>query len=182
MRGSRRCIKSVLPLSYPIMMDCAGTICVILPYLAGGAYIAIMLAVVGVPQLLTHYLENRNRQRDRLEDIAAAEQRRREDRDAAEQRRRDDQATEERRRREDQAAAERRHQETLALLNNTANLMVALLDNRQSAPGPDQAAAIADLQQSVAQLTQMVGDIQHKIQNGNGNAAGNGNTPAQSND
>lgn len=166
-------------------MDCAGTICVILPYLAGGAYIAIMLAVVGVPQLLTHYLENRNRQRDRLEDIAAAELRRREDQAAAEQRRRDDQAIEERRRREDQAAAERRHQETLALLNNTANLMVALLDNRQPTPAvsdPAQAAAIADLQQSVAQLTQMVGDIQHKMQNGNGSTPGNGNAPTQSND
>ena len=166
-------------------MACEGTICVILPFLAGGAYIAIMLAVAGVPQLLTHYLESRNRQRDRQEDIAAAEQRRREDIDAAEQRRREDIAVAEQRRREDMEAserrrlenreiAERRHQETIAILGNTANLVAALLQNQQSAPA--QAVAIAELQQSVAELTRMVSDMQHKMQNGNGSA------PAQSND
>lgn len=43
------------------------TCCSTLQYLEGAAYIAIVLAVLGVPQLLTHYFDRRDRRRDRAE-------------------------------------------------------------------------------------------------------------------
>ena len=161
------------------MMTCAGTICAVLPFLAGGAYIAIMLAVVGVPQLLIHYFDHRSRHRDRQEDLAIAAERRREDLAAAEQRRQEDEQRrreDEQRHREDTAAAERRHQENMAMLGVTLNAMTtmaaAMMDNRQPAPPPAdsaQAAAITDLQQSVSELTQMVSEMRQQIQHGSVN-------------
>ena len=59
-------------------------------YLQAGAYIAIMLAVLGVPQMLSGYFDHRARRLDRLE------------------------LREERR--QDAELAERRHQELMALI------------------------------------------------------------------
>ena len=53
----------------PIAAMVAGC-CSPLQYLEGAAYIAIVLAVLGVPQLLTYYLDQRNRRNERREDLA----------------------------------------------------------------------------------------------------------------
>ncbi|MDE2785437.1 MAG: hypothetical protein OXL37_02110 [Chloroflexota bacterium] len=99
------------------------TCCTALQYLEGAAYIAIVLAVFGVPQLLTYYLDRRDRRRDRREERAEAE----------------------RVRQEERAEAERRHHEMMTAL-------IAILDrNGHSAP-PDQSTAIERLQQRIAEL------------------------------
>ena len=49
--------------------------CTALQYLEGAAYIAIVLAVFGVPQLLIYYLDRRDRRRDHQEERAEAERR-----------------------------------------------------------------------------------------------------------
>lgn len=77
--------------------------------------------------------------------------------------------------------ADRHHQETIALcatgLVAITALVVIATENQPPAPNPDLTAAIADLQQSIDHLIQMVSEIrQHQMQNGNGNI------PAQSND
>ena len=54
------------------MTACAGTTCAVLPHFAVGAYIAIMLAVVEMPQLLIHHIDHRRRQRNRQDDLAIA--------------------------------------------------------------------------------------------------------------
>ena len=98
-----------------------------LQYLEGAAYIAIVLAVFGVPQLLTYYLDRRDRRRERREDRAETERIRREEREAA----------------------ERRHQEMITALTGT---IAAILErNGHSAP-TDQSAVIEELQQRVAEL------------------------------
>lgn len=51
------------------------TCCSTLQYLEGAAYIAIVLAVFGVPQLLGYYFDRRDRRRDRQEERAEAERR-----------------------------------------------------------------------------------------------------------
>ncbi len=113
------------------------TCCSTLQYLEGAAYIAIVLAVLGVPQLLTHYFDRRDRRRDRAE---------------AERIRREDLATAEHARREEREAAERRHQEMMTALAGTITALTAVLErNGHSAP-PDQSAVIEDLQQRVAEL------------------------------
>ncbi len=99
------------------------TCCTALQYLEGAAYIAIVLAVFGVPQLLTYYLDRRDRRRERREDRAEAE----------------------RARREERAEAERRHHEMMTAL-------IAILErNGHSAPA-DQSAVIERLQQRIAEL------------------------------
>ena len=47
----------------------------LLTYLEAGAYIAIMLAVLGVPQMLSGYFDIRERRRERAEQDASAERR-----------------------------------------------------------------------------------------------------------
>lgn len=47
----------------------------LLTYLEAGAYIAIMLAVLGVPQMLSGYFDIRERRRERAEQEAGAERR-----------------------------------------------------------------------------------------------------------
>ena len=59
------------------MIACAGTPCAVPPHFAVGAYIAIMLAVVEMPQLLIHHIDHRHidhrrRQRNRQDDLAIA--------------------------------------------------------------------------------------------------------------
>ncbi len=102
----------------------------ILPYLEGAAYIAIVIAVLGVPQLLSSYFDIRERRRNREEDLRNGEEQRRnrdEERRADELRRSERQleaerirlqerAASERQRMEERAEAERRHQETMTAL------------------------------------------------------------------
>ena len=47
----------------------------VLTYLQAGAYIAIMLAVLGVPQMLSGYFDIRERRRERAEQASSAERR-----------------------------------------------------------------------------------------------------------
>ena len=110
------------------------TCCSTLQYLEGAAYIAIVLAVFGVPQLLTYYLDRRDRRRDRREERAETERVRREER-----------AETERVRREERAEAERRHHEMMTAL------ITILERNGHSAPA-DQSAVIEDLQRRIAEL------------------------------
>ena len=98
------------------------TCCSALQYLEGAAYIAIVLAVFGVPQLLTYYLDRRDRRRDRREERAEAE----------------------RVRREERADAERRHHEMMTAL-------IALLE-RNGHASPEQSAVIGQLQSRIAEL------------------------------
>ena len=74
-------------------------------YLQPGAYIAIMLAVLGVPQLLSGFFDRRELRLNRLENEANAERRHQERLDLEERR-------EERRREEHAEGEERRRQET----------------------------------------------------------------------
>ncbi len=84
----------------------------LLNYLEAGAYIAIMLAVAGVPQMLSSYFDIRARRNDLAAVEANAERRHREEterrHEEAERRRQD----EERRHRDE----ERRHQEMMLML------------------------------------------------------------------
>ena len=118
------------------------TCCSTLQYLEGAAYIAIVLAVFGVPQLLTYYLDRRDRRRDRREERAEVERVRREEREAA----------------------ERRHQEMMTVLTGTITALAAVLErNGHNAP-TDQSAVIEDLQRRVAEL-----EAENvRLRNGNG--------------
>ena len=112
----------------PITAMVAGC-CSPLQYLEGAAYIAIVLAVLGVPQLLTYYLDQRNRRNERREDLAEAE----------------------RIRREERADAERRHQETLAALMAAITAMTAIVERNGHTP-PEQTAVVQELRQRINQL------------------------------
>jgi uncharacterized membrane protein YhiD involved in acid resistance len=95
----------------------------ILEYLQAGAYIAIMLAVLGVPQMLSSYFDLRVRRQE--------EERRREERRQEEEHRRQEEEhrrQEEELRRQEMASMDRRHQELMVTLiavlsngNNHAN-------------------------------------------------------------
>ena len=69
-----------------------------LMYMQAGAYAAIMFAVLGVPQVLSGYFDNRARRRDHLEMESSAERRHRE---LLEERREERRLEEERHRREE---------------------------------------------------------------------------------
>ena len=114
--------------------------CSALQYLEGAAYIAIVLAVFGVPQLLTYYLDRRDRRRDRREDRAEAERVRQQER-----------AEVERVRQEERAEAERRHHETMTALTGTIAALTAILE-RNGHPPADQSAVIEQLQRRIAEL------------------------------
>ena len=116
------------------------TCCNALQYLEGAAYIAIVLAVFGVPQLLTYYLDRRDRRRDRREDRAETERARQKERAEAE-----------RMRREERAEAERRHLETMAVLTGTIAALTAILERNGHTPS-DQSTAIEQLQRRIAEL------------------------------
>ena len=70
-----------------------------LMYMQAGAYAAIMFAVLGVPQVLSGYFDNRSRRRDHLESESSAERRHRE---MLDERREDRRREDEQRRREDE--------------------------------------------------------------------------------
>ena len=105
------------------------TCCSALQYREGATYIAIVLAVCGVPQLLTHYFDRRDRRRDGAE---------------TERIRREERAEAERVRREERADTERRYQEMMTAL-------IALLERNGSASS-DQSGVIAQLQLRISQL------------------------------
>jgi hypothetical protein len=91
----------------------------ILPYLEGAAYAAIVIAVLGVPQMLSSYFDIRERRRNREEDRRNREDERRnreDERRDAESRRSERLLEAERVRLEERAQADRRHQETLTAL------------------------------------------------------------------
>ena len=135
-------------------------------YLSAGAYIAIMLAVLGVPQLISSYFDLRARRLDRLENEANAErrhqenlaaearreerqeERRREEQRVEGERRREEQRVEEEHRREerrqDSEIAERRHTEMMTLL--------AAVLNNGSSNGNGQNEIIRTLQQTIDDL------------------------------
>ena len=140
-----------------LTMECCNT----LQYLEGAAYIAIVLAVLGVPQMLTYYFERRDRRRERDDDRIMAERQRAADRAAAEQVRRAERAEADRVRRaeraeadrvrrEERADAERRHLEMMTAL-------IALTDrNGNGHPTPDPSGIIAQMQQRIADLENYV--------------------------
>ena len=136
------------------------TCCTTLQYLAGAAYIAIVLAVFGVPQLLTYYLDRRDHRRDRAE----AERLRREDLTTAERIRREEREAAEQARREEREAAERRHQEMMTALTGTITALAAILERNGHGAPADQSAAIEQLQRRIAELEAE----NAQLRNGNG--------------
>ena len=124
----------------------------LITYLQAGAYIAIMLAVFGGPQMISSYFEARNRRADRLEAESNAERRHREILDA--------EARREESRRHDAEAAERRHQELLAVL-------IAAIGNGRNQDG-GQSRLIETLRQTVEALESE--NASRRRQKGNGNS------------
>jgi Flp pilus assembly protein TadB len=91
----------------------------LLPYFEGEAYIAIVVAVLGVPQMLSSYFDIRERRRSRSEDRLETERTRSENRLEAERIRQEAERTRreaEQTRREERAEAERRHTEMMTAL------------------------------------------------------------------
>ena len=113
------------------------TCCSTLQYLEGAAYIAIVLAVLGVPQLLTYYFDQRERRRTRAEERAEAERTRQEEPGG----------TRSEIRREERADTERRHQEMMTALADIAAML-----ERNGHAAPEQSAVIAQLQSRIAEL------------------------------
>ena len=116
----------------------------ILEILQAGGFIAIMLAVLGVPQLLSSYFDLRARRLDRLENEANAERRHQEMLEARREERREERRVEEERRRQESELAERRHQELMALI------LAAVTGNRDR--NDAQTELIRTLHQTVAEL------------------------------
>ena len=123
-------------------------------YLSAGAYIAIMLAVLGVPQLLSSYFDLKARRIERAENEANTERRHRETLEANARR----EELQEERRRQDAEMANRRHQELMTLL-------VAALNNAGN-QGNGQNELIRTLQQTIDDLR--AENVQLRQQNGNG--------------
>ena len=88
-----------------------------------------MLAVFGVPQLLTYYLDRRDRRRDRREERAEAE----------------------RVRREEKADAELRHHEMMTALTGAIAALTAMLE-RNGHASPEQSRVVEQLRQRIAEL------------------------------
>ena len=145
-------------------------------YLQPGAYIAIMLAVLGVPQVLSGYFDRResrlNRQeaeanaerrhQERLDIEARREERRLEGEERREERRREERAEREERReerrRQDAETSERRHQEMMTAL------IAAIRNGRSHENG--QSETIRRLQETVENLE--AENARLRQQNGNG--------------
>ena len=137
-------------------------------YLSAGAYIAIMLAVLGVPQLLSSYFDLRARRIERAENEANTErrhqerlleERRREERQ--EELRREERRLEEERRRQDAEASERRHHELMT------TLIAALSNGRNQDNG--QSELIRSLQQTIETLE--TENARLRRENGDGDTA-----------
>ncbi len=119
--------------------------CSTLQYLEGGAYIAIIIAVIGVPQLLTYFLDRRDRQRDRRERYQERQDRREEERA---------------RREEERAEADRRHQETLTAMTALIAAVVKSANGNGHSSG-DTADTIAQLLQRVRDLEEENARLRH---------------------
>ena len=134
----------------------------LIAYLQAGAYIAIMIAVFGGPQMLSSYFEARNRRADRLENESNAERRHREVMDAEarrEKRRLDERRQETELRRQETEAAERRHQQLMTAL-------IAAISNGRN-QGGEQSRLVETLLQRVEALESE--NARLRQQNGNGN-------------
>ncbi len=136
-------------------------------YLSAGAYIAVMLAVLGVPQLLSSYFDLRARRIERAENEANTErrhqerlleERRREERQ--EELRREERRLEEERRRQDAEASERRHHELMT------TLIASLSNGRNQDNG--QSELIRSLQQTIETLE--TENARLRRENGDGDA------------
>ena len=145
-------------------------------YLQPGAYIAIMLAVLGVPQVLSGYFDRResrlNRQeaeanaerrhQERLDIEARREESRLEGEERREERRREERAEREERReerrRQEAEISERRHQEMMTAL------IAAIRNGRNHENG--QSETIRRLQETVENLE--AENARLRQQNGNG--------------
>ena len=128
---------------------------IIMMYLEAGAYIAIMLAVIGVPQMLSSYFDIRDRRRERDELRAENERIRLEQ-----------EANAERIRLEQEANAERRHQEMMTML---AAVMSHNAAGRANDDRYDQTDIIRAQQQLIADLTSEVAALrQARADGGNG--------------
>lgn len=134
-------------------------------YLQPGAYIAIMLAVLGVPQVLSGYFDRRESRLNRQEAEANAERRHQERLDIEarreESRREEAERREERReerRRQDAETSERRHQEMMTAL------IAAISNGRSHENG--QSETIRRLQETVENLE--AENARLRQQNGNG--------------
>ena len=148
-------------------------------YLSAGAYVAIMLAVLGVPQLLSSYFDLKARRIERAENEANTERRHQEtlEANARREERQEERLREERRldeerrreeverrreevelRRQDAEMADRRHQELMALL-------IATLNNAGN-QGAGQGELIRTLQQTIEDLRAENDKLRQ--QNGNG--------------
>ena len=155
-----------MPPQINLVAELTATCCSTLQYLEGAAYIAVVLAVLGVPQLLTYYLDQRNRSRDRKEDRVETERVRQEERAEAERVRREERAEAERVRREERAEAERRHLEVMTMLTGAITALTAIVD-RNGHTSPNQSGIIEQLQQRIAELE--AENAQLRPVNGNGN-------------
>ena len=82
-----------------------------LMYMQAGAYAAIMFAVLGVPQVLSGYFDNRSRRRDHLESESSAERRHREMLEERREERREDRRREEEERRREEEQRRREEDE-----------------------------------------------------------------------
>lgn len=139
-------------------------------YLSAGAYIAIMIAVLGVPQMLSSYFDLRARRLERQENESIIERRhqemlaaqaRREEQE--EERRRQDRQEEERRRQDEERRRqdeERRHRELVALI------AVALGNGRGQDNG--QSELVRTLQQTIEDLRAENESLRER--NGNGDS------------
>lgn len=140
-------------------------------YLSAGAYIAIMIAVLGVPQMLSSYFDLRARRLERQENESSIERRhqemlaaqaRREEQE--EERRRQDRQEEERRRQDEERRRqdeERRHRELVALI------AVALGNGRGQDNG--QSDLVRTLQQTIEDLRAENESLRKR--NGNGDSS-----------
>ena len=137
---------------------CAVEVPLFVIYLSAGAYIAIMLAVLGVPQLLSSYFDLRARRLDRLENEANAERRHQENLAAEERReeRREEERREERRRAEEQRRRdeELRRQEMRSMEQRHQELMVAVVAavSRENGHSNGRSELIQTLQQTIEDL------------------------------
>ena len=103
----------------------------VVKYLEAAAYIAIVLAVLGVPQMLSSYFDIRDRRGAREE----AERVRQAEREEAERIRREEREEAERARREERAEAERRHTEMMTAL---FTIIDRTNNGRRDAPARDE--------------------------------------------
>ena len=122
-----------------------------------------MLAVLGVPQLLSSYFDLRARRLDRLENEANAERRHQEMLEESREERREERRREEERRRHEEERRrddERRHQELMALI-------LAAMNNGRN-QNDAQNELVRTLQQTVAALQDENARLRQR--NGNGDS------------